>query len=220
MIIILFINFIIFTIYNFFFSSFSYHFLIGKSKSDADPFHILRKILDKKTLPAVKVSLVKCDNSKMKVLNNSSSSQGPPIAITNSANGSQCPYCRRIYADADAVTRHIKKYCLKEKRFGCIFCQYRSKRKDHIVRHTIRVHDAQLRDKIRDGVISVPSDAVLKDFKMDEAEAALNDNMNNSGDDVSLMDFSALYPEISDATERDEEIPVKTELLESEDDDF
>ncbi|CAO1421974.1 unnamed protein product [Diamesa tonsa] len=96
------------------------------------------------TLPAVKVSLVKCDNSKMKVLNNSSSSQGPPIAITNSANGSQCPYCRRIYADADAVTRHIKKYCLKEKRFGCIFCQYRSKRKDHIVRHTIRVHDAQL----------------------------------------------------------------------------
>lgn len=150
--------------------------------------------------------------------NRSQNNSNPVPTITH--NGSQCPYCRRVYADATAVNRHIKKYCLKEKRFGCIFCQYRSKRKDHIVRHSIRVHDAQLRQKLISGEFAVPTDAVLKDGKLCEPEGATAESAMGGDADFSL-DFSALYPEITDDAmndDDDEPLPIKTELLESEDD--
>lgn len=142
------------------------------------------------------------------------------LSARASNTGSQCPYCRRVYADSIAVNRHIKKYCLKEKRFGCIFCQYRSKRKDHIVRHSIRVHDAQLRQKIASGEFAVPTDAVLKDGKLCEPEGAIEESGSVNDGEFSL-DFSALYPEITDDAinaEDNKTLPVKTELLESEDD--
>lgn len=119
--------------------------------------------------------------------------------ITNS--GSQCPHCRRIYANAEAVERHIKKYCLKEKRFGCIFCQYRSKRKDHIVRHTKRVHNNELQEKIDEGMITNPLDAVLQDFKTEDGDIQNNSTDNAlemEDDDMDGLDFQALYPEVSE----------------------
>jgi hypothetical protein len=152
-------------------------------------------------------------------VNNDQSSQNNSSNPVPTNNGSQCPYCRRVYADAVAVNRHIKKYCLKEKRFGCIFCQYRSKRKDHIVRHSIRVHDAQLRQKIIDGEFAAPTDAVLKDGKLCEPEGLTGESMAN--DSEFSLDFSALYPEITDDAindDEDEPLPIKTEQIDSDDD--
>ncbi|XP_058827922.1 uncharacterized protein LOC131687853 [Topomyia yanbarensis] len=74
----------------------------------------------------------------------------------------QCPNCKRIYPSRDKVRQHIKKYCLKEKKFQCMFCQYRSKRKDHIVRHTDRMHPSQLRAKLQQGTIKCSTDAFLQ----------------------------------------------------------
>lgn len=164
----------------------------------------MRKILDSK-----KVSINRSTNriEPQKASNNGNSA---PVPVNNN-NGSQCPYCRRVYADATAVNRHIKKYCLKEKRFSCLFCNYKSKRRDHIVRHSIRVHEAQLRQKITDGEFAVPSDAVMKDGKLCEPEGAIDTDLS--------LDFSALYPEIQNDELRDDEfeMPVKTEPLDSDD---
>ncbi len=183
-----------------------------------DPFHILRKILDKKdfsvSVNKQQSSLASNQQTIIRSLNNSSNS------------GAQCPHCRRIYANPAAVTRHIKKYCLKEKRFGCIFCSYRSKRKDHIVRHTKRVHNTQLQEKIDEGMINNPTDAVLQDFK-EEIEASGNITVENENEDeMEIMDFSALYPDISEAPPSDVEEGsyshdnVKTEMLTSDNEDY
>jgi hypothetical protein len=178
-------------------------------------FQILRKILDCKN--------VSINPTHKQSSNNNNSSQ--PIAVTN---GSQCPHCRRVYADAVAVNRHIKKYCLKEKRFGCIFCHYRSKRKDHIVRHSIRVHDKQLRKKIIDGEFAAPGDAVLKDGKLCEPETTSGMDLDGNFD-MSNFDLVALYPEITaddDAINEDDEnqpeceiLPIKKEPMNDSDDD-
>lgn len=183
---------------------------------EGETFQILRKILDSKNVTINrKVNTSKVNTEPTR--NQTNVNPTPVPTITN--NGSQCPYCRRVYADSTAVNRHIKKYCLKEKRFGCIFCQYRSKRKDHIVRHSIRVHDAQLRQKIIAGEFAGPSDAVLKDGKLCEPEGTANESAINQDSDFSL-DFAALYPEITDDAmndDDDEPLPIKTEPIESDD---
>lgn len=74
----------------------------------------------------------------------------------------QCPKCKRVYPSREKVRQHIRKYCLKEKKFQCIFCQYRSKRKDHIVRHTERMHPAQLRERVQQGAINGSLDAFVQ----------------------------------------------------------
>ena len=153
---------------NFFLTKFPFFLFTG----DGETFQILRKILDSKNISINR----KPTTQKASIESNRRPNNNSAPMPTVTANGSQCPYCRRVYADAVAVNRHIKKYCLKEKRFGCIFCQYRSKRKDHIVRHSIRVHDTQLRQRIVDGEFAAPTDAVLKDGKLCEPEGALNDS--------------------------------------------
>lgn len=173
-------------------------------------FQILRKILDCKT--------VTINPTQRLQQNTNHNNNNQPIAVNN---GSQCPHCRRVYADATAVNRHIKKYCLKEKRFGCIFCNYRSKRKDHIVRHSIRVHDKQLRKKIIEGEFAAPGDAVLKDGKLCEPESVTD--MGNF--DMSNFDLNALYPEITEEDENQHEdesesLPIKTEPINESDDDY
>lgn len=189
--------------------------LIFLFAGEGESFQILRKILDSKNVTINR----KSNAVKANIESNRSQSNSNPVP-TITHNGSQCPYCRRVYADATAVNRHIKKYCLKEKRFGCIFCQYRSKRKDHIVRHSIRVHDTQLRQKLISGEFAVPTDAVLKDGKLCEPEGATSESAMGGDTDFTL-DFSALYPEITDDAindDDDEPLPIKTEILESEDD--
>lgn len=188
---------------------------------EGETFQILRKILDTKNVTINrKTSVLKANAELIRNQTHPTSNPNRNLA-TVTTNGSQCPYCRRVYADSTAVNRHIKKYCLKEKRFGCIFCQYRSKRKDHIVRHSIRVHDAQLRQKIISGEFAGPTDAVLKDGKLCEPEGMTIESAMANDPDFTL-DFSALYPEmitddaINDDDDDEEPLPIKTELLESD----
>lgn len=65
----------------------------------------------------------------------------------------------------------------------------------------------------------MPTDAVLKDGKLCEPEGATSESAMNADNDFAL-DFSALYPEITDDAmndDDDEPLPIKTELLESDD---
>lgn len=191
------------------------HFSLADDDAEgaSGTFQILRKILDSKNVTINRTQ-------RQQTIQNNNNSQ--PIAVNN---GSQCPHCRRVYADATAVNRHIKKYCLKEKRFGCIFCQYRSKRKDHIVRHSIRVHDKQLRKKIVDGVFAVPGDAVLKDGNLCEPEGS-SGLEHDANFDISNFDLAALYPEITaDAMNEeddnaDDTLPIKMEPIHDSDDEY
>lgn len=87
------------------------------------------------------------------------------------------------------------------------------------MRHTIRVHDAQLKEKIAAGEFAVPNDAVLKDGILCEPEGEIKDGPNDF-----TLDFSALYPEITDDAADDDDddndaIPVKAEVLDSDYDD-
>lgn len=160
-------------------------------------FNILRKILDSKNT---------VDSTSTQQIIQISHNE-PAVAYP------QCPHCRRNYVDSRAVNRHIKKYCLKEKRFGCIFCQYRSKRKDHIIRHSIRVHDKLLKKKIIDGEFSAPADAVLKDGKLCEPE-----NYNDLSFDASHFESAGFYPKIDEINES--EIKRPTIKIEPNNSDF
>jgi hypothetical protein len=76
-----------------------------------------------------------------------------------------------------------------------------------------------LRQKIVAGEFAAPTDAVLKDGKLCEPEGTAGESASVNEGDFSL-DFSALYPEITDDAindDEDEPLPIKTELLESED---
>ncbi|XP_053683025.1 longitudinals lacking protein, isoforms A/B/D/L isoform X3 [Sabethes cyaneus] len=74
----------------------------------------------------------------------------------------RCSNCKRVYPSREKLQHHIKKYCLKEKKYQCMFCQYRSKRKDHIVRHTDRMHPSQMQAKLYDGTIKCSTEAFLQ----------------------------------------------------------
>lgn len=64
----------------------------------------------------------------------------------------QCPNCLRMYKTPAKLKAHMKKYCLKEKKYPCFFCEYRSKRRDHIRRHMASIHAEQLVRRQKDGL--------------------------------------------------------------------
>ena len=64
----------------------------------------------------------------------------------------QCPHCLRFYETKQKLKTHIQKYCLKEKKYKCFYCAYRSKRRDHIRRHMYRVHSSQLKRRLNLGL--------------------------------------------------------------------
>lgn len=83
------------------------------------------------------------------------------------------------------------------------------------------MHDKQLRKKIIDGEFVAPGDAVLKDGKLCEPEGVTD--MGNF--DMSNFDLAALYPEITEEDEHDnqpddESLPVKSEPINDSDDDY
>lgn len=83
----------------------------------------------------------------------------------------QCPHCHRYYETEPKLKAHIQKYCLKEKKYKCFYCSYRSKRRDHIRRHMIRVHAVLMNKRIAMG-LSMDIDATLDDAAAAEAAAA------------------------------------------------
>lgn len=54
----------------------------------------------------------------------------------------QCKHCKRFYKSIQKLQEHVRKYCLKEKKYKCVSCEYRSRRKDHVLRHARRKHSA------------------------------------------------------------------------------
>lgn len=81
----------------------------------------------------------------------------------------QCPNCLRMYKTPAKLKAHMKKYCLKEKKYPCFFCDYRSKRRDHIRRHMASIHAEKLLKRQKDGL------------SMDIKEIEDKDSSNNTG---------------------------------------
>ncbi|KAH8303066.1 hypothetical protein KR044_004580 [Drosophila immigrans] len=52
----------------------------------------------------------------------------------------QCNHCNRYYKSPQKLQEHVRKYCLKQKKYKCVSCEYRSRRKDHVLRHAKRKH--------------------------------------------------------------------------------
>ncbi|XP_068146142.1 longitudinals lacking protein, isoforms H/M/V isoform X10 [Drosophila tropicalis] len=52
----------------------------------------------------------------------------------------QCKHCKRYYKSHQKLQEHVRKYCLKQKKYKCVSCEYRSRRKDHVLRHAKRKH--------------------------------------------------------------------------------
>lgn len=53
-----------------------------------------------------------------------------------------------------------------------MFCAYRSKRRDHIIRHAARVHESLVAEKVLEGVISGASDAFIDEGEGDNETSA------------------------------------------------
>ncbi|XP_054736490.1 uncharacterized protein LOC129243470 [Anastrepha obliqua] len=76
-------------------------------------------------------------NDLYSYLNNNSSGAA---ALLQRESFMQCRHCNRYYKSHQKLQEHVRKYCLKEKKYKCISCEYRSRRKDHVLRHAKRKH--------------------------------------------------------------------------------
>lgn len=121
----------------------------------------------------------------------------------------QCPHCHRYYETEPKLKAHIQKYCLKEKKYKCFYCSYRSKRRDHIRRHMIRVHAVLMNKRIAMG-LTMDIDATLDDAAAAEAAAAALAASGGGGGDFSgggggdLNDSNCNYFKTEDTTLDDE----------------
>nr|CAI5842165.1 unnamed protein product [Callosobruchus analis] len=55
-----------------------------------------------------------------------------------------CTKCNRMYIRKDSLQRHLKYECGKEPQFPCPFCEQKSKRRTHQLRHIKRRHQDKL----------------------------------------------------------------------------
>lgn len=110
----------------------------------------------------------------------------------------QCPNCLRMYKTPAKLKAHMKKYCLKEKKYPCFFCEYRSKRRDHIRRHMASIHAEQLVRRQKEGLSMEIKELDDKDgvdkLGISKRDAAANDAIEENDDD-----FDDDYEEESDA---------------------
>lgn len=65
---------------------------------------------------------------------------GATTSILERDDYMQCKHCKRFYKSMQKLQEHVRKYCLKEKKYKCVSCEYRSRRKDHVLRHAKRKH--------------------------------------------------------------------------------
>lgn len=140
-------------------------FSVRDNFTDADnitPFDYLRQILytDEDSIPGT-------------TYDQSTRDDGGDICM------SQCPHCHRFYNTKLKLKAHIQKYCLKEKKYKCFYCSYRSKRRDHIRRHMVRVHATLMNTRVEQG-LSMDIDAMLKEEASAGGDADdLNDSNSN-----------------------------------------
>lgn len=50
-----------------------------------------------------------------------------------------CPNCQRIYRWKKGLDRHLQE-CGQEPKYGCGFCDHRSKRKENLTKHILKKH--------------------------------------------------------------------------------
>ncbi|KRJ98920.1 longitudinals lacking protein, isoforms H/M/V isoform X10 [Drosophila yakuba] len=135
----------------------------------------------------------------------------------------QCKHCNRYYKSHQKLQEHVRKYCLKQKKYKCVSCEYRSRRKDHVLRHAKRKH-CMLYEQSRDDEESLYVIRNEDDMSNDE-EAVDGDDGDPDGDgdgDAGGMDsdVAAALCEINfDFAGRDLTITAVPVLQESEEDD-
>ncbi|KAG8259344.1 hypothetical protein J6590_014812 [Homalodisca vitripennis] len=56
----------------------------------------------------------------------------------------ECGTCSKNYKYKRDLTRHLRYECLAERQFACSLCQYRGKRKAHLIQHSMLMHNNQL----------------------------------------------------------------------------
>ena len=62
-----------------------------------------------------------------------------------SAEEKTCPHCQRVYRWKKGLDRHLQE-CGQEPKFGCPFCDHRSKRKENLSKHIIKKHGNHVMD--------------------------------------------------------------------------
>lgn len=77
-----------------------------------------------------------------------------------------------------------------------MFCSYRSKRRDHIVRHAAKVHHEMVQQKILSGEIVGPSDAFIDEGDEEARKTVENDGFDD--DEPLIMPVATLEGEESE----------------------
>nr|NP_788309.2 longitudinals lacking, isoform O [Drosophila melanogaster]AAO41424.2 longitudinals lacking, isoform O [Drosophila melanogaster]BAC67592.1 Lola protein isoform P [Drosophila melanogaster]BAC67612.1 Lola protein isoform P [Drosophila melanogaster]BAC67632.1 Lola protein isoform P [Drosophila melanogaster]BAC67652.1 Lola protein isoform P [Drosophila melanogaster] len=131
----------------------------------------------------------------------------------------QCKHCNRYYKSHQKLQEHVRKYCLKQKKYKCVSCEYRSRRKDHVLRHAKRKH-CMLYEQSRDDEESLYVIRNEDDMSNDEEAVDGDDGDPEDGDPGGMDDVAAALCEINfDFAGRDLTITAVPALQESEEDD-
>ncbi|KQS62923.1 longitudinals lacking protein, isoforms H/M/V isoform X8 [Drosophila erecta] len=132
----------------------------------------------------------------------------------------QCKHCNRYYKSHQKLQEHVRKYCLKQKKYKCVSCEYRSRRKDHVLRHAKRKH-CMLYEQSRDDEESLYVIRNEDDMSNDEEAVDGEDGDPDDGDAGGMdSDVAAALCEINfDFAGRDLTITAVPVLQESEEED-
>lgn len=110
-----------------------------------------------------------------------------------------------------------------------MFCAYRSKRRDHIIRHAARVHEALVAEKVAEGAITGATDAFIDEGEVDESATVVpagtgesllkpllvNKNNNVSGDSSAQQ---VVFEDDDTAEESDHDSDYDEDAIPSADD--
>lgn len=111
-----------------------------------------------------------------------------------------------------------------------MFCAYRSKRRDHIIRHAARVHEALVAEKVAEGAITGATDAFIDEGEVDETATVVpvtgtgesllkpllvNKNNNVSGDSSAQQ---VVFEDDDTAEESDHDSDYDEDAIPSADD--
>ncbi|XP_033252909.1 longitudinals lacking protein, isoforms H/M/V-like isoform X9 [Drosophila miranda] len=118
----------------------------------------------------------------------SSNNQSSSLRASNPSAGisrdsfMQCKHCNRYYKSPQKLQEHVRKYCLKQKKYKCVSCEYRSRRKDHVLRHAKRKH-CMLYEQSRDDEESLYVIRNEDDMSNDEATGDGDGDGDGDADD-------------------------------------
>uniref|UniRef100_A0A1B0AHQ2 C2H2-type domain-containing protein n=1 Tax=Glossina pallidipes TaxID=7398 RepID=A0A1B0AHQ2_GLOPL len=88
---------------------------------------------------------------------------------------------------SEELQEHVRKYCLKEKKYKCVSCEYRSRRKDHVLRHAKRKH-CELYEQYRDDEECLF--VIRNEDESDERDGGRYDHDNDFANDILIPAIS------------------------------